>query len=78
MFLLSSPRPHAGPSLVPAAEPPKVLLVVSSEGRPDAVGKQERPGFEMDELAQAWLVLRANGAMFDLPRDTALATLPPG
>lgn len=37
---------------------PKVLLVVSSEGR-DA-GKT-RPGFEMDEFAQAWLILRANG-----------------
>lgn len=37
---------------------PKVLLVVSSEGR-DA-GKT-RPGFEMDEFAMSWLVLRANG-----------------
>lgn len=42
-----------------AAPPePKVLLVVSSEGR-DA-GKT-RPGFEMDEFAHAYLVLRANG-----------------
>ena len=38
-----------------------MLLVVSSEGRLDAAGKHQRPGFEMDELAQAWLVLRANG-----------------
>ena len=37
---------------------PKVLLVVSSEGR-DA-GKT-RPGFEFDEFAKAWLTLRANG-----------------
>ena len=37
---------------------PKVLLVVSSEGR-DA-GKT-RPGFELDEFAKAWLTLRANG-----------------
>jgi putative intracellular protease/amidase len=44
-----------------ADEPPKVLLVISSEGRLDAAGKNQRPGFEMDELAQAWLVLRANG-----------------
>ena len=39
--------------ITPAAaadEPPKVLLVVSSEGRLDAAGKQQRPGFEMDEL----------------------------
>jgi putative intracellular protease/amidase len=43
-----------------AAPPPepKVLLVVSSEGR-DA-GKT-RPGFEMEEFASAYLVLRANG-----------------
>jgi putative intracellular protease/amidase len=43
---------------IPAVTPAKVLLVVSSEGR-DA-GKT-RPGFEMDEFAQAYLVLRANG-----------------
>jgi putative intracellular protease/amidase len=46
---------------VAADGPPKVLLVVSSEGRLDANGTHQRPGFEMDELAQAWLVLRANG-----------------
>lgn len=49
-----------------AAEPPKVLLVLSSEGRLDADGKPQRPGFEMDELAQAWLVLRANGLRVEL------------
>lgn len=37
---------------------PKVLIVVSSEGR-DA--GETRPGFEMDEYALAYLVLRANG-----------------
>lgn len=42
---------------------PKVLLVVSSEGR-DA-GKT-RPGFEMDEFAKAWLTLRANGFDVDV------------
>lgn len=47
-----------------AATPaPKVLLVVSSEGR-DA-GKT-RPGFEMDEFALAWHVLRANGLQVDV------------
>lgn len=49
-----------------ANEPPKVLLVISSEGRLDATGKHQRPGFEMDELAQAWLVLRANGLRVDV------------
>jgi putative intracellular protease/amidase len=45
---------------------PKVLLVVSSEGRLDAKGEVVRPGFEMDEFAQAWLVLRANGVQVDV------------
>ena len=59
--------------ITPAAaadEPPKVLLVVSSEGRIDAAGKQQRPGFEMDELAQAWLVLRANGLRVEVASPT--------
>jgi putative intracellular protease/amidase len=47
------------------AAPPsdRVLLVVSSHGRDD--GKTQ-PGFEMDELSQAWLVLRANGLAVDI------------
>jgi len=52
---------------VPAATPaPRVLLVVSSEGQLDAQGKVLRPGFEMEEFAQAWLVLRANGLQLDV------------
>ncbi|MFC3713210.1 type 1 glutamine amidotransferase domain-containing protein [Sphingoaurantiacus capsulatus] len=35
-----------------------VLLVVSGYG---VAGDKARPGFEMDELSQAWLILRANG-----------------
>ncbi len=46
-----------------AAEPKKVLVVVSSEGRDHG---KTRPGFEMDELAQAWLIFRANGLTIDL------------
>lgn len=41
----------------------RALIVVSSEGR-DA-GKT-RPGFEMDEFAQTWLILRANGLDVDV------------
>jgi putative intracellular protease/amidase len=41
-----------------AAAPAKVLIVVSSEGRDQG---KTRPGFEMDEFAQAWLIFRANG-----------------
>lgn len=46
-----------------AAPEPRALIVVSSEGR-DA-GKT-RPGFEMDEFAQTWLILRANGLQVDV------------
>lgn len=38
--------------------PPKVLMVVSGEGRDEG---KTRPGFEMDEFAQAWLIFRDNG-----------------
>jgi len=48
------------------AAPPKVLLIVSSEGLNDDSGKPLRPGFEMDEFAQAWLVLRANGLRLEV------------
>jgi putative intracellular protease/amidase len=49
------------PPTAPATVVPKLLLVVSSEGRRDDKGELVRPGFEMGEFAQAWLVLRANG-----------------
>lgn len=43
---------------VATSDPPRALLVVSSEGRD---GGKTRPGFDFEEFAQAWLVLRANG-----------------
>lgn len=46
-----------------AAVPAKVLIVVSSEGRDRG---QTRPGFEMDEFAQAWLIFRDNGLSIDV------------
>lgn len=49
--------PSWATTVAPSA-PPKVLIVVSSEGRDQG---KTRPGFEMDEFAQAWLLLRANG-----------------
>lgn len=36
----------------------KVLIVVSGEGKD---GGKQRPGYEFDELSQAWLVFKANG-----------------
>jgi putative intracellular protease/amidase len=51
---------HAAAAVTPAK---KVLLVVSSEGRDNG---KTRPGFEMDEYAQAYLVLRANGIGVDV------------
>jgi putative intracellular protease/amidase len=50
------------PSLAASAAP-KVLLVVSSEGRD---GGKTRPGFDMEEFAKAWLVLRANGLALEV------------
>lgn len=44
-------------------DPPNVLLVVSSEGRD---GGKTRPGFDLDEFAQAWLALRDNGIVADV------------
>jgi hypothetical protein len=49
-----------------ASEAPKVFPVVSSEGRLDVADKHEQPGFDLDELAWAWLVLRANGVRVEL------------
>jgi len=52
------------PAFAHAAAPTgKILLVISSHGR-DA-GKTQ-PGFEMDELSQAWLIFRANGLVTDI------------
>ncbi len=53
-------------SAAPSSAPPKVLLVVSAEGRLDAAGKPLRPGFEMEEFAQAWLVFKANGLQLEV------------
>lgn len=41
----------------------KVLIVVSGEGKD---GGKERPGYEFDELSQAWLVFKANGLVVEV------------
>ncbi|MGH8078630.1 MAG: DJ-1/PfpI family protein [Lysobacter sp.] len=46
-----------------AAEPKKVLIVVSGEGRDQG---ETRPGFEMDEFSQAYLIFRDNGLSIDV------------
>ena len=46
-----------------AAGAEKILIVVSSEGRDQG---KTRPGFEMDELAQAYLIFRDNGVSVDV------------
>ncbi|WP_132998797.1 type 1 glutamine amidotransferase domain-containing protein [Luteimonas arsenica] len=55
----------------PAAAADKVLIVVSGEGRD---GGKARPGYEFDELSQAWLVFTANGLEVDVasPRGGAV------
>ncbi len=56
----------AGVSFAAAAKPPyspKVLIVVSGEGRDQG---KSRPGFEMDEFAQAWSIFVDNGFAIDV------------
>jgi putative intracellular protease/amidase len=62
-LLLTLACPVAVAQARSSAEPPRVLLVVSSEGRD---GGKRRPGFDVDEFAQAWLVLRDNGITADV------------
>lgn len=52
------------PSLLFAQpKPSKIVMVVSSYGKD--MGKT-RPGFEMDEFSQAYLIFKANGLMVDV------------
>ena len=46
-----------------AAERERILIVVSGEGRDQG---KTRPGFEMDEFAQAYLIFRDNGLVIDV------------
>ncbi|TAG80770.1 MAG: type 1 glutamine amidotransferase domain-containing protein [Betaproteobacteria bacterium] len=66
-FAQTVTTPIASPQTPLAANPsthaPKVLIVVSSEGRN---GGETRPGFEMDEYALAYLVFRANGVRVEV------------
>lgn len=52
---------HAMPGHTAARD--RVLIVVSGEGRDQG---KTRPGFEMDEFSQAWLIFRANGLAIDV------------
>jgi putative intracellular protease/amidase len=77
--------PAAAPST--PSTPKKVLIVVSSE----ATRAVDRPGFDMEEFAQAYGVLHANGLQIDVaspdggearadrfdPQDDAVRALPP-
>lgn len=61
LLLLLAALGTAPASMTTAASPPatdKVLIVVSGEGRD---GGKTRPGYEFDELSQAWLIFRDNG-----------------
>jgi putative intracellular protease/amidase len=62
----AQPAVAVAPGVAAATAAPRVLLVVSSEGRRSESGEIVRPGFEMDEFAQAWLVLRANGVQVEV------------
>ncbi|WP_334177332.1 DJ-1/PfpI family protein [Pseudoxanthomonas sp.] len=51
----------AGP--LHAGDAGKILIVVSGEGRDQG---KTRPGYEFDELSQAWLIFKANGFAIDV------------
>ena len=57
----------AAPALATGPVQDKVLIVVSGEGRDQG---KTRPGFEMDEFAQAWLIFRDNGLQVDVASPT--------
>lgn len=63
LALLATPACTADTAPAPSSGAPKILLVVSSEGRD---GGRTRPGFDVDEFAQAWLALRDNGIVADV------------
>lgn len=46
-----------------AGDAGKILIVVSGEGRDQG---KTRPGYEFDELSQAWLIFKANGFAVDV------------
>ena len=48
---------------VEAADAGRILIVVSGEGRDQG---KTRPGYEFDELSQAWLIFKANGFTVDV------------
>jgi len=49
--------------VVNAADPQKILIVVSSYGKD---GGKTRPGYEFDEFSQAYLLFKANGFAIDV------------
>lgn len=61
--LLSGLMLSSSLAVADAASSSKVLIVVSGEGRDQG---KTRPGFEMDEFAQAYLIFRANGLDVDV------------
>ena len=46
-----------------ASDAGRILIVVSGEGRDQG---KTRPGYEFDELSQAWLIFKANGFAVDV------------
>jgi putative intracellular protease/amidase len=54
-----------------AADAGRILIVVSGEGRDQG---KTRPGYEFDELSQAWLIFKANGFAIEVasPRGGAV------
>lgn len=63
ILILACLLPVALPAAASAAGAKRILVVVSGEGRDQG---KTRPGFEMDEFSQAYLIFRDNGFVVDV------------
>ncbi len=63
ILILGGLLPTAIPVVASAAGTERILVVVSGEGRDQG---KTRPGFEMDEFSQAYLIFRDNGFVVDV------------
>lgn len=63
ILILGCLLPAAIPVAASAASAERILVVVSGEGRDQG---KTRPGFEMDEFSQAYLIFRDNGFVVDV------------
>lgn len=70
-LLVTAPAAHAATPTATAAND-RVLLVISSYGADEG---KTRPGFEMDELTQAYLIFKDNGLQVEIASPTGGAVV---